>query len=124
MDCKFTVKGIKLLCDALKENKTLVSIHMSGNIMGDDGATILATCLQVNRSLKYVSCDDCMISDVGALALYQIMQRNQGVIVTCTRFNQVSIAIYFPFPPPDSPALSAVLLFLFFLLPFSTPLSI
>lgn len=91
MDCKFTIKGLRYLCEALKENKTLITLHMSGNIMGDDGATVMATCLQSNRSLQYVSCDDCMISDVGALALYQVMQRNQGVLVSVTRFNQVSM---------------------------------
>jgi len=26
---------------------------------------------------------------VGALALYQVMQRNQGVLISCTRFNQI-----------------------------------
>lgn len=87
MDCKFTVRGIKPLCDALKDNKSLMTLHVSGNTLGDDGATILAQCLQVNKSLKYVSCDDCMISDVGALALYQVMQRNHGVIIYCSKFN-------------------------------------
>ncbi len=91
MDCKFTVRGVKSLCKSLLENKSLMTLHISGNVVGDDGASEIATLLQSNRTLKYISCDDCMISDSGAQALYQIMQRNQGVIVYCTRFNQVSL---------------------------------
>lgn len=90
MDCGLGVPTIKAFCEVLRTNRThFFSLHLSGNQCGDDGAALLAECLMVNKTLRYLNVEDCMIADTGARALFNVMQKNAGVIVNCTRFNMI-----------------------------------
>ena len=47
-------EGAKHIADALMENETLETIHLSDNSIGDEGANSLANCCIDNQSIREV----------------------------------------------------------------------
>lgn len=46
--------GVKALVDALKGNKTLTNLTLSSNLVGDEGAKMIAKCMAKNKSVCFL----------------------------------------------------------------------
>jgi hypothetical protein len=70
----FTPRGVVYLADALKVNKTLETLNLSGNSdIGDEGTVILAESLKYNTTLKTLLLKKCGLSDHGYYLLIQAL---------------------------------------------------
>jgi Ran GTPase-activating protein (RanGAP) involved in mRNA processing and transport len=65
--------------DALKVDTSVTSIYLSGNAIGDEGASALADALMVNTSVTSIDLSSNQISDMGASALADALKVNRLV---------------------------------------------
>ncbi len=80
--------AISGLGEALAENKTLVSLHLDGNKLGDTGAAVVAEALKKNATLTYLNMSDASIGDAGALALADALKQNSALKMLILNFNE------------------------------------
>ena len=71
--------GIAALAECLKYNKSLTTLDLSDNRIGDDGATALGECLKYNKSLTTLDLSDNRIGDDGAAALGECLKYNKSL---------------------------------------------
>lgn len=73
----------------LKENKTLRSLLLPNNKIGDEGAREFADALRVNDTLTYLSFSGNPIGDAGAIALAEALKVNRALMGLSFHGNQV-----------------------------------
>jgi len=75
-DCELDLQCVTALCDALRTNATLTTLHLLGVGVGEAGAAALGNALRTNKTLKelYIGADN--ISDGGAAALGEALRTN------------------------------------------------
>jgi hypothetical protein len=78
---KLYAHDIKYLADALRYNKHLEWLDLSGNPIDNDGAKHLAKALKHNKSLKYLILSDCEIGNEGAKVLFEHLSSQDSQIV-------------------------------------------
>ena len=76
LSANFHGESIEKLCDALKHNKTLTSLSLSKNGLGDGGAHLLGDLLSANTTLKSLIVIDNHITSFGASMLGAAMKEN------------------------------------------------
>lgn len=64
-----TIRGLPTLCDGLTRCHTLTHLSLAYNVLGDDGAAMVADMLRRHPSLTTLDLSDNRIEDVGAVAL-------------------------------------------------------
>lgn len=74
--CKIDEYGIAKIVEEMKLPyvQTLTHLNLSSNFISDEGARHIANGLRVNRCLKYLNLADCHISDVGCIAIMEVLQ--------------------------------------------------
>lgn len=60
----------------MSENESLFSLDVSGNNFGDLGASILAACLRMNKTLIHLACDNNKITQQGFSTLSTVFVHN------------------------------------------------
>ncbi|CAF1247122.1 unnamed protein product [Rotaria sordida] len=77
--CNITDVGAERLANALgnmlKPNRKLLTLNLSGNRIGDDGAKSFATALRYNRTLITLNLSSNFITDKGAFPLALVLRR-------------------------------------------------
>jgi Ran GTPase-activating protein (RanGAP) involved in mRNA processing and transport len=71
--------GVTHLAEALKQNKTLEKINISYCDITDVGVTHLAEALKQNKSLKWLDISNCHITDAGVSLLAEALQVNNSL---------------------------------------------
>ena len=66
-----TTRGVPTLCDGLRQSKHLVELMVDYNMLGDDGANQLCTCIAGHPTLARLGMSDNGIGDCGAAAVAQ-----------------------------------------------------
>ena len=61
--------------DVKRQNKKLINLNLSGNLIGDHGAISLARSLRTNRSLLILNLSNNQIGDPGAKAFADVISR-------------------------------------------------
>ncbi|TRY88035.1 hypothetical protein DNTS_000033 [Danionella cerebrum] len=69
-------EGLRILAEALKQNRTVTDLRMAINKIGDAGAGYLADLLRTNRTLKDIRLRDNLVTDKGAEVLMAALQEN------------------------------------------------
>lgn len=69
-------EGLKILVEALKENRTVTDLRMAINKIGDDGAGHLAELLKTNSTLTDIRLRDNLVTDKGAELLVEALSEN------------------------------------------------
>ncbi|XP_073674143.1 NLR family CARD domain-containing protein 3 [Garra rufa] len=69
-------EGLKILVEALKENRTVTDLRMAMNKIGDVGAGYLAELLRENRTLTDIRLRDNLVTDKGAEVLMAALKEN------------------------------------------------
>ncbi|XP_016429732.1 protein NLRC3-like [Sinocyclocheilus rhinocerous] len=69
-------EGLKILVEALKENRTVTDLRMAINKIGDVGAGYLAELLRTNRTLTDIRLRDNLVTDKGAEVLMAALKEN------------------------------------------------
>ncbi|XP_026137741.1 NLR family CARD domain-containing protein 3-like [Carassius auratus] len=69
-------EGLKILVEALKENRTVTDLRMAINKIGDVGAGYLAELLKTNRTLTDIRLRDNLVTDEGAEVLMAALKEN------------------------------------------------
>ncbi len=69
--------GLRLICDGLKENKSVTALDLPDNNITDVGAAILAEAIKDNPSLTQLQLAYNKIGDQGAIALAQVRAAHQ-----------------------------------------------
>lgn len=64
-----TPRGLPTLCDGVVASSTLRELSLAFNVLGDEGATIVAEMLAGHRTLASLNLSDNGIADAGAVAL-------------------------------------------------------
>ncbi|KAJ8965493.1 hypothetical protein NQ314_004081, partial [Rhamnusium bicolor] len=77
-DCRLRSDMFNLL-NALGDNKSLEILDISGNLIGDSGARLLAKALQINNKLKTIICDRNNITLQGYNDLAYALESNRTV---------------------------------------------
>ena len=76
--CRIDEEGAILLTSGLEENKSLVRINLSGNNINTNGAAALASMLEVNKSLKKLDLSKNRLTGTeGALRLIIALEHNK-----------------------------------------------
>lgn len=70
--------GLRLICDGLKENKSVTALDLPDNNITDVGAAILAEAIKDNPSLTQLQLAYNKIGDQGAIALAQVGRELRG----------------------------------------------
>ncbi|KAI2656311.1 NLR family CARD domain-containing protein 3 [Labeo rohita] len=69
-------EGLKILVEALKENRTVTDLRMAINKIGDVGAGYLAELLRMNHTLMDIRLRDNLVTDKGAEVLMAALKEN------------------------------------------------
>ncbi|XP_056127165.1 NLR family CARD domain-containing protein 3 [Rhinichthys klamathensis goyatoka] len=69
-------EGLKILVEALKENRTVTDLRMAINKIGDDGAGYLAELLRTNCTLTDIRLRDNLVTDKGGEVLMAALKEN------------------------------------------------
>lgn len=69
-------EGLRILAEALKENRTVTDLRMAINNIGDAGAGYLADLLRTNRTLTDIRLRDNLVTDKGAEILMSALKEN------------------------------------------------
>lgn len=64
-----TPRGLPTLCDGVRASRTLKELSLAFNVLGDDGAVLLAGMLSSHPTLEVLNLSDNGIGDEGAVAL-------------------------------------------------------
>eukprot|EP00811_Abedinium_folium_P011477 NODE_20627_length_789_cov_6.936556.p2 GENE.NODE_20627_length_789_cov_6.936556~~NODE_20627_length_789_cov_6.936556.p2 ORF type:complete len:138 (-),score=24.77 NODE_20627_length_789_cov_6.936556:13-426(-) len=76
----------------LDHNRTLTSLFLSRNEIGDAGAQALAKALRSNNHLEYLSLSGNEIGDAGAQALAAMLHQNRTLKDLCLYSNEIGDA--------------------------------
>lgn len=80
----FGIEGLTALVGAiaqpLKPNKTLTTLHLAGNKLGDEAIGMLSKALSYNRSLTTLNLSDNQIGAVGARSLATYLRYNHNLL--------------------------------------------
>ena len=71
-----TKEAVTHLSNLLKTHKSIESIYLNENPMGDDGAYLLSASLPECQSLKLLSLKDCKIGPSGLISIFQALNPN------------------------------------------------
>ena len=84
--------GAVALGECLKYNKSLTTLNLSSNEIGDGGAAALGECLKYNKSLTTLDLNRTKIGDDGAAALGECLKCNKSL--TTLYLNRTKIGDY------------------------------
>ncbi|XP_051535359.1 NLR family CARD domain-containing protein 3-like isoform X2 [Myxocyprinus asiaticus] len=87
-------EGVKILAEALKENRTVTDLRMAINKIGDVGAGSLAELLRTNRTLTDIRLRDNHVTDKGAELLMVALKENttlQYLWMTDNKFSKEGV---------------------------------
>ena len=65
------------LADALSRNKSLLTLDLSTNKIGQDGGIYLAKALEQNKTLTELKLSHCSIQEAGAKGMMKMLGKNQ-----------------------------------------------
>jgi len=77
----------------LKINTTLLVLDMNNNIIGDEGAKLIAESLKINTTLKILNLSNNNIGDEGAMSLATAKEQHNIEINIALASNQISIEV-------------------------------
>ncbi|MCD6035114.1 MAG: family protein 3-like [Rickettsiales bacterium] len=88
-DNKVGDEGVKALAEALKTNKTLTTLYLDWNKIGNTGAEALAEALKTNKTLTALdlSCND--IGNMGAGAILEALRTNKTLTTLHLGWNEI-----------------------------------
>eukprot|EP01038_Epipyxis_sp_PR26KG_P007162 gene7162-9765_t len=78
-NCAGSGKAIEKLLDALKPNKSLLTLDISQNDLGLEGAELIGDALANNKKLKQLSISDCNIPADGANSIFKGLINNNNL---------------------------------------------
>lgn len=88
---KVTYSGWKRLAKALKKNKTLKTLTLDFNKIGDEGVAVLVNCLKVNTSLTTLDLESTGLTEEGGKQLVDLVKCNTTIMdVTVQPGNRIS----------------------------------
>jgi Ran GTPase-activating protein (RanGAP) involved in mRNA processing and transport len=76
--------GVRMLANALKQNKTVIQIDLRVNRIGAEGASALADALKVNKLVTNIKLSHNGIGAEGAAALADALKVNKSVKIFTT----------------------------------------
>ena len=74
-----SVKQIKGLSSAIKKNKSLKRLNLSGNLMSDEAVGELAEALKINQNISEVKLNRCRITKIGGVTLAEMLKVNKSI---------------------------------------------
>lgn len=85
------LNGSHSIADMLKNNKTLIALHLSRNYIPNNAIKIIAKSFKFNNTLSHLSLDYCDITDDGAIALDKYVKKyNSSLIYLCINKNRIA----------------------------------
>ncbi|EGC32327.1 hypothetical protein DICPUDRAFT_49642 [Dictyostelium purpureum] len=78
-ECNITHRGMHYFVDALQFNRSLETIHLNSNKLGNEGATLLSKCITIEGKLKNISLFFCAIGDGGANSFLSILDKKDFI---------------------------------------------
>ena len=75
--CSMTSDGVGEVVSGLSDNHTLRELDLSGNLIGSEGAIVMATMLKRNSSLETLDLNRCDIGSSGGVELGAALERNK-----------------------------------------------
>lgn len=82
---------VNTVCQSIVKNKTLHSIDLHGNALGDEGAVALAPVVGGTAVLRVLDIGDAGIGPIGVTALMGAVKSNTSLQVLGLRNNQVGV---------------------------------
>ncbi|XP_028409927.1 F-actin-uncapping protein LRRC16A-like isoform X2 [Dendronephthya gigantea] len=86
-------QNITLLFDSLGTNESLVELDISGNMMGDEGARVLAKALQINSKLRTIHLDRNNVTQSGFRDIALSLENNLTLQSMPIPLNDVSLCL-------------------------------
>ena len=71
-------QGVRALCDAFKQNRSLRVLNLNDNTLGPKGCTALASVLPFLQNLTHINLGDCLIKDSGARHLAEALSQGHS----------------------------------------------
>ena len=84
------------LCDIIKQSKSLVEVDLRGNLIGGEGASVIAEAIKQTKSPLYtVNLRDNSLGDVGVVTIAEAIKRSKslstvGFVLQCNQWCRCS----------------------------------